>query len=328
MISTFIIFFCCAVVASFLCSVTESGLLSLSRTDIARLKETGRPSARALDSMKRNIDKPMVAVLTLNTVANTVGASGVGSEANDLWGDRGVAAASAVLTISILILGEIIPKSLGARHAYRLADLIALSVRVMLCITYPVVLVLRQLSRLLGDAPNATTTREDITLFAKIGHADGAIADEEADTIAKLMKLPGTVISEVMKPWEQVTRYPHNLTVRKLLDDNERLGFSRMPIYDPDSGRVTGMVRRINIYEQLRKGELDVTLEKIADPIQREEPSASISTAFGRTSLSETMILVEDSSGNAIGTATLEDALEHIFGLEIEDEDDRATASK
>lgn len=146
---------------SFLCSLTESGLLSLSRSRVAVLAKAGRPSGRIIEAMKENIERPLAAILTLNTVAHTVGAAGVGAQAYVVFGSEWVAVSSAVLTVLILVFSEIIPKTLGVVYAGQLAPFSAYTITGMIYLSYPLVVVFQALSRMLGRGQEQKLTREE-----------------------------------------------------------------------------------------------------------------------------------------------------------------------
>ncbi|UCD28949.1 MAG: DUF21 domain-containing protein, partial [Planctomycetota bacterium] len=172
---------------SFLCSLTEAVILSIPRSHVALLAKENRTSGRMLESMKKKIDRPLAAILTLNTIAHTVGAAGVGAQALALFGSEWVAVTSAILTILILVFSEIIPKTLGAVYCTKLAGLTAYIIIVMIILTYPLVVVFQGFSRILASrVKKSRLTREEVALIAELGQAEGALQEKEYHVIHNL----------------------------------------------------------------------------------------------------------------------------------------------
>jgi CBS domain containing-hemolysin-like protein len=306
---TLFAFFALAISVSFICSLSEAGLLSISRVEIARLVEEDRPAGRLMEQLKGKGDQSLSAILTLNTFANMVGAAGVGAAAGTLWGNSGVAAASGALTFAILVFGEIVPKSLGSRYAYGLARVIATAVRVMRLLCYPVVVVLGGISRLLGGDVDSRTSRADIAIFAKLGHADGAIREIESTTIEHILALTNTPLSTIMVPWQDVRRYPSDLTVDDLLRSDDPLEHGVFLACDPESGRPIGKVQRRSVYEHGRRGGLARTLGDLAEPVAWFPGDEGIN-GLGR----ERFVIVEGDGGEPGGIGTLSDGLRFLWG--------------
>jgi CBS domain containing-hemolysin-like protein len=258
-----IIFFLFAVVVSFICSLSEAGLLSLRRPDIVRLKDSGHWSGSMLAKLTADKDRPLAAILTINTLANCFGAAGVGSAAAKIWGPSGMAGASAVLTMCILVFSEIIPKTLGASYAARLSSFIAIAVRGMLILTYPVVIVMRQISRLISRGPQKST-REDVSLAAKIGLEDGVLDEGEAFVISNVVKLTRSSVADYMTPRVDVVALAGDATVGEVTHDDKLLTHGRFPIYGDNPQQVIGVVQRDNILRRYLEGEKDLTLADIA----------------------------------------------------------------
>lgn len=304
-----VLLFAFAVVASFVCSLSEAGFLSISRVEIARLIDEGNPAGPMMEKLKQKGDQSLSGILTLNTMANMVGAAGVGAAAGELWGNTGVAVASGVLTFSILIMGEIVPKSLGSRYAYRLARVVTTCVRTMRFICYPIVLILGGISSLLGDGSKARTSREDIAIFAKIGHADGAIREIEATTIEHLLALASTPLSTIMVPWQEVQNYPSDLSVEELLRGDDPLEHRVLLVCDPESGRPVGKAHRREVYEHGRRRQEDRRLGDLAEAVTWFRGEEEIH-GLGR----EEFVIVEGDDGEPIGIATLVDGLKFLWG--------------
>ncbi|MFQ5425062.1 MAG: hemolysin family protein [Phycisphaerae bacterium] len=309
---------------SSLCSLVEAGILSLSRAHVARLVKANRPSGRILDAMKRNIDRPLSAILTLNTIAHTIGAAGVGAEAFDLFGQEWVAATSAVLTLLILVLSEIIPKTVGAVYAPQLAAFTAYTVRGMIVLTYPLVVVFQGLSRALaGSCGPHRVTREELTLIAELGQAEGALDEKEYRVIRNILRLNTIHVGEVMTPRNVVSMLQADLTCQQAAEQAEALRFSRTPVFGDSPDDVVGVVFRHEVHEAVREGRGARTLKQIAHPIHAVPETASVAHVMDEfVERREHLFHVVDEYGGTAGIVTLEDSIETLLGEEIMDETD------
>ena len=308
---------------SFLCSLVEAGILSLRRTDVARLVKEGRAAGKVLEAMKKNVDRPLSAILTLNTVAHTVGAAGVGAQSLTLFGSQWVALTSAVLTVLVLIFSEIIPKTIGAFYAARLAGFTAYTIRGMIVLTYPLVLVFQALSRVIAHPGGEEgLTREEFALLAEIGHADGAILEKEHRVIRNLLRLRQVRIKEVMTPRTVAFMLSKDLTVKEVVEQHATLRFSRIPVFGSGPDDLVGIVHRREIYESLDKHP-GRTLGKLARPLHAVPEDATVDIALDEfVERREHLFIAVDEYGGTAGLITLEDALETLLGAEIVDEND------
>jgi len=236
---------------SFICSLMEAAILSLPRSHVALLARDNRPGGRILEDMKKNIDRPLAAILTLNTIAHTIGAAGVGAQALILFGSKWVAATSAVLTILILILSEIIPKTLGAVYAKQLTGPTAFIIRGMIVITYPLVVMCQGFSRLLSSRVRHTQlTREEVALIAELGQAEGALQEKEFRVIRNMLILNTIRANKVMTPRNVVFMLSKDMTVTEAIAQHSPLRFSRIPIYKTGPDDIIGIVLRHEIYDK------------------------------------------------------------------------------
>ncbi len=249
---------------SFLCSLTESGLLSLSLSRVAALAKEGRPTGRMLERMKDNIERPLAAILTLNTIAHTVGAAGVGAEAYVLFGNEWIALTSGVLTVLILVFSEIIPKTLGVVYAGRLAPLTAYTITGMIYLSYPLVIVFQALSRRLGRRDEQKLTREDFAVIAELGQTEGALHEREYRVIRNLLRLRKMRVGDVMTPRTVVFMLPADMTVKAALDEHGPLRFGRIPVCGDGPDDVDGVVLRHALSEALREGRGECAVADVA----------------------------------------------------------------
>jgi CBS domain containing-hemolysin-like protein len=314
-----------ALFTSFLCSVMEAVLLS---TPISYLKskfENGDSSAETMLKLKEDIDKPLSAILSLNTVAHTVGAAGVGAQATIVFGEAYFGVVSAVLTILILVLTEIIPKTLGANYSKELVGISAKIIKGMIFITYPLVWVSSILTKMLSrEKKELTTSREEISALASIGTQEGIFADKENKIIQNLIKLKSLKIKEVMTPRIVVVTANEEMTLQEFLKNKEFLHFSRIPIFQENRDNITGYVFRELVFEKLAEDQFDFKLKDIKRNIVQFPGSITLFDAWEELlQKKEHISLIVDEYGGMDGITTLEDIIESLLGFEIVDETDR-----
>ncbi len=308
---------------SFLCSVTESALLTISRSHVVALAKAGRRSGTLLAEMKENIDRPLGGILTLNTIAHTVGAAGVGAQSLIVFGDAWVALSSAVLTLLILVFSEIIPKTVGVVYVARLAPFTAYAVTGMVYLTYPLVIVFQALSSAIARGRTPRMTREEFALIAELGQTEGAIFEQEYRVIHNLLRLRHTKVHEVMTPRTVVFMLPKTMTCEAALREHGSLRFARIPIFAEDKDDAEHYVLRHNVYEATREGRGEQTLDALAAPLHAVPETASVATVLHEFfTRREQIFLVVDEHGGVAGIVTLEDAIETLLGEEIVDETD------
>jgi CBS domain containing-hemolysin-like protein len=314
-----------AIGVSFLCSLCEAALLTLSAADAESLVERNPKAGERLKRMKASIDRPLAAILTLNTISHTVGAAGVGAQAAVVFGGW-VGVTSAVLTLLILVVSEIIPKTIGAVHARRLAVPMVWMVGQMIWISYPVVVSLEVIGRLFkAGGHGGVPTRREIEIMAELARSGGAIDPSESRVIQNLLRLREKKVSEVMTPRTVVFMLPESMTVSEAVREHPKMVFSRVPLMGESADDIKGLVLRAEIFQRAAAGEGDVTLGSFARTIEVVPESASLVTAMGRFGESgQQLFLVVDEYGGTDGVLTLEDVLETVLGTEIVDELDPA----
>lgn len=314
-----------AVGVSFLCSLCEAALLTLSAADAEALAERNERAGERLKRMKASIDRPLAAILTLNTISHTVGAAGVGAQAALVFGGW-VGVTSAVLTLLILVVSEIIPKTIGAVHARRLAAPAVWMIAQMIWISYPVVVSLEVIGRLFkGGGHGGVPTRREIEIMAELARSGGAIDLSESLVIRNLLRLREKKVSEVMTPRTVVFMLPASMTVAEAMREHPKMVFSRIPLIGESVDDVKGFALRAEILLRAATGEWDVELGSLARSIEVVPESASLVTAMRRFGESgQQLFLVVDEHGGTEGVVTLEDVLETVLGTEIVDEWDPA----
>lgn len=319
----FILYFLIAISVSALCSVLEAVFLSTPATFVASVEGKNLRSAALLKSLKKQPNRPISAILTLNTIANTMGAAGVGAQAGRAFGNEWIGLFSGVLTLSILIFSEIIPKTVGNRYWRKLALPSAHIIRVMLFITYPLVILAEGLTRFLGKAKSQSVSRDEVSAMVKVGADEGVFEKEENKMIQHLIKLSAVTAHEIMTPSVVVAEANENITVKDFYAREEYNTYSRIPVYKDDEEYVTGYVLRQTILEKLAEDKFSTTLKEIVRPVLTFQEETSVSNILDlMLTKKEHISIIIDEYGCMRGIVTMEDVIETMLGFEIMDERD------
>lgn len=318
-----IFYFLLVTCVSFLCSLLESVILSVTPVYIAvKSKESGKTGLR-LQTLKSQIDRPLAAILTINTIANTLGAAGVGAQIAALYGNYYVAIASGVLTLIILIFSEIIPKTLGTVYWKKLAPFSAFAIFTLIKLFYPFVILSEKISSLLGGDSLHKVTREEMIMTAEIGADEGTLKRKESLIIRNLLMLDKIEISDIMTPRSVVFGLEKNITIGKVFKDHKIIRFSRIPVFNETMDNIEGFLLRYKIMEAYSQDLDDLTLDKFMKPVHIVPENASVSACLDQfIKRKEHMFIVIDEYGITNGIITLEDAVETLLGVEIVDEFD------
>jgi CBS domain containing-hemolysin-like protein len=313
-----------ALFISFLCSIMESVLLSTPVTFLKMKLEKGKTGASIMIAQKKKIDRPLSAILSLNTVAHTVGAAGVGAEAVKVFGEAYFGLISAILTILILVLTEIIPKTIGARYWKNLAVVSGKIIQWMIWFTWPLVFVSSLITRMIsGKSGEPSVSREEISILANIGTEEGLFAEKENLIIQNLIRLRSVKVSEVMTPRVVLAMADENMKLDDFLKNKEYLRFSRIPVYEGKEENVTGYVFRQSVFEKLAEDKDNLRLKDIRREvlfIPSTKPLLSVWEFL--LEKKEHMTMVVDEYGGLDGIVTMEDIIETLLGFEIVDEKD------
>lgn len=331
MLSLLIAFFLVSIVASFLCSLWEATLLSITPS-YAQLKlSEGTRTGRKLQAFKAKVDRPLAAILTLNTIAHTVGAIGVGAQATLIWSEANPLITSVlvpvVMTLAILILSEIIPKTLGATHWQALAPFTVNSVSLVIVLLYPLVWLSQLITGLMkGDTKKSIYSHSEFLAMAEIGVEEGHVDPRQSEIIQNLFELHAVPVRDVMTPRTVVTAAPETMTIRAFFQANRKLPFSRIPLYEGDSkDAVTGYFMKDTLLSGLLDGQGDTLLQELKRPIIVVPEAAGLRDVFDELlERHEQIALVVDEYGDMAGIVTLEDLFETLLGTEIVDEYDQA----
>jgi len=324
-VALLVIYVLLAIGFSFHCSVAEAVLLSITPSYIAGLKETNPKRAALLKQLKQdNVDRSLAAILTLNTIANTMGAIGAGAKATAVFGSSWFGFFSAVMTLMILFLSEIIPKTLGAIYWRRLAGATALFIRTLVFILYPLINVSEALTRMIAHGKNVHLfSREEFLAMARIGEQAGKLNEDESRIIRNLFRLHSLTAADVMTPRTVILALQQDMTVNEALGEQGSTHFSRLPLYDADLDDIASFALKDDLLLAKAKGQGEVKVLTL----QRE-----MQTVTGFMHLSDLLeflldhrqhiVVVVDEYGGTEGLVSLEDVVETLLGTEIVDEHD------
>jgi len=309
-----------ALAISFLCSILEAVLLSINHAHVAIMQEQGRRSGDLLARMQERIDEPISAILTLNTIAHTVGASMGGALALDVFGNEWIALFSAVLTLAILLLSEIIPKTIGAAYWKGLAAPSAWILRGMVIVMKPVLIPLSLFSRFIAQdrASQSTVSRAELEVLAEIGRREGTLDEAEWQVVTNVMNLSEVAVSAVMTPRTDIVAVPLEATVEEAKGTMLDEGHLRLPVFEGSLDRIVGILLARDLWQADREGAThirDVVRPAAYAPDSKPVEDLIVEMRGSRSK----MVIVLDEYGGTAGLATLEDLIEEIVG-EIQDE--------
>jgi CBS domain containing-hemolysin-like protein len=313
-----------ALFVSFLCSIMESVLLSTPQSFLIVKHNNGHKWAKSFINLKINIDKPLSAILSLNTVAHTIGAAGVGAQAVKVFGEASFGVVSAILTILILVITEIIPKTIGAKYWRKLSFFSYYSIKIMIIITYPLVIMAAVITKIISrNAKAQSTSREEIAALASIGTNEGLFSDKENKIIQNILKLKIVKATDIMTPRVVVVTADEDLSMNDFLKNKDYLKFSRIPVYSENQEDISGYVFRQEVFENLAEDKHNLKLKKIKRDIVIVPSSITLFSLWELLLKKKQHIaLIVDEFGGFDGIVTMEDIIETLLGLEIMDEKD------
>ena len=332
--SLLIFFFCVSITFSFLCSIWEAVLLSITPTYVNRQKQAGSAIGRDLVVFKKDIDRPLSAILTLNTIAHTVGAIGVGAQAGKIFGKNELnlvvttisyeSLIAAAMTLAILILSEIIPKTIGANLWEKLAPFTIRSLRLLLIVLAPFVWMSQGITKTLKkDKGKSVFSRADFAAMTQAGEESGALAENESRIIKNLLRFESILAKDIMTPRTVMLSADETTTLATFHEANQPLRFSRIPIYKETPDNVTGFILKDELLEGMLENRGDKPLSTIRKAILVVPRSKPLPELFERLTTEHAHIsLVVDEYGSVDGIVTMEDVVETLLGLEIVDETD------
>ncbi len=321
--SLLIFYLSLALAVSFFCSIAEAVLLSVRPSYVAALKRKGRKSADVLENLKNNLDRPLAAILTLNTIAHTVGAVGVGAQAVAVFGNAYTGVVSGILTILILVVSEIIPKTLGATYWQRLAPALGPAIAALTVALGPFVWASGKLTRLFSKPGTRSTnfSREELEAMVRIGRHEGHINAQEMKVVSNLLKLRALSVRQIMTPRSVIFSVPETMTVDQFFDNHADKPFSRIPLHAKSREDISGYVLKTDLLIGYSKNEGHRTLSEFERNLLAVPEVAPVAGALDSLLRERSHVaLVVDEYGSVQGLVTLEDIVETLIGIEITDE--------
>lgn len=326
MLQTLLISVSFAITVSALCSVCEAVLYSLSASQVEMLKKSGHSTGEHLQTLRSDIEKPITAILTLNTIANTVGASVAGAAAAKLFGDEHLILFSGAFTLSILIFSEILPKTIGVAYAFKLAPIITYPLRAMVFVLKPIVLLSIAMTKLLPQREEETISSLEIQTIAALSRQSGDIEENEAKVINNILDLKDKIVRQVMTPRTVTFSLNEDISVGNAMDTlTELSSHSRIPVYSGEPDNVTGIIMRKDVLQAAAEDKDTPYLSSFKHPAHFVPETAPLHNVlvdfFDRR---QHLFIVVDEYGTMTGVISMEDVLEEIVGREIIDESDKA----
>ena len=329
-----IIFFVVSIVISFLCSIWEAVLLSIQPSYVHTELQSGSQIGKTLDEYKKDIDKPLSAILTLNTISHTVGAIGVGVQAGKIFGGEAVnllglsvtaeTIIAGLMTLAILILSEIIPKTIGANYWDNLVSFTIDSLIVLLFILSPFVWVSQLITKSLKKKGVISVfSKADIVAMAAVSQESGVIQESESKVIKNLMSLDELTVHDIMTPRTVMQIANEDDTLQDFYLKNKPFRFSRIPMFKNSTDNVTGFFLKDELLQHMLDGKEGsaLTILKREIPVVHENKILT-EVLKNLTAQKSHMAIAVDDYGSIVGIVTLEDVLETVLGIEITDESD------
>jgi len=316
---------------SFVCSIAEAVILSISSAYISVLEKNGHPSGSLLKKQVSDINRPLAAILSLNTIAHTMGAAGAGAQAAVVFGDAYLGIASAVLTLLILVFSEIIPKTLGATYWRQLAPATAYFLKYLMIILWPLVQMAQKMtSKMHGESPFVSLNRDELFAMTALSLEEGQIAAREATVMQNLLSLKQLKVRQAMTHRTVVFSLPETMTVAEFLNKHADVSFSRIPIYeDGEPEKISGYVLKSDLMLAYARGNTDKELKTYQKDMVTILSSMSLAKAFTPLhSQRGNMLLIVDEYGGLEGVLTVEDLVESLFGIDIIDESDQVVSMR
>ena len=326
-LSLLLLFLLGAMGISFLCSILESVLLSTPLSYITMREDEGYKPATRFMQYKEESARPLAAILALNTIANTVGAAGVGRQAQILGGSELFGWISALTTLLILIFAEIIPKTIGTSYYRQLMGFTTTVLQGLIVVMYPIVILIELITRLIQkDDDEAAVSREEVSAMANVGEEEGVIDKDENRIIQNVIKLDKVKAYDVMTPRVVCQTASENMSLKNFYKDKDFEHYSRIPVYSESPEYITGYILRSEALECLAEDKFDMRLSEIKRDITFFNEEQSVADIWDTLLAKKEQIgLIIDEYGCFQGILTLEDIIETILGLEIIDENDEAS---
>lgn len=319
-----IIFLLIALCVSFLCSILEASLMSTPISYITLKEEEGQKSATRFKQYKQDPSRPLAAILSLNTIANTIGAAGVGKQATVIFGSQWFGLVSAVTTILILVFAEIIPKTIGTSRWKSMTGFTAATIHILIIVLYPVVVAVEFLQKLLsGNKSDVSISRDEIGAMADVAEETGELEKEENEIIQNIINIDEIEAKDAMTPRVVAAIAPESMTIKDFYKDRRFLHHSRIPVYADDDEYITGYILRTDALQLMAEDKFGSTLSQIKRRVSSFREETTIDVIWENMLRSKEQIaVIINSYGSFQGLLTMEDIIETVLGDEIVDESD------
>lgn len=321
--TSFIVLYIIILVISFLSSMFEAVILSTTPAYVAVMIKEKKRSGKLLEHLTEKIDRPITAILTMNTISNTMGSAAIAYQTQHLFGDEWITASSVILTIAILVLSEIVPKSFGTAHWKGLAPFVAYGIQIYIILLYPLVVLFELIGKMIRKPDNPEVSREEMIMTAEIGAEEGTLKNKESLIIKNLLMLDKIYVADIMTPRSVFFSLESSMTVEEVVAKYKPIRFSRVPVYKESLDNIVGMTHRYKILEALSSDEHDKKIGDLLTPIPTLSERLTVSQALDYFIKEKShLALALDEYGVITGLVTLEDAVETLLGVEIMDEFD------
>ena len=309
---------------SFLCSVLEATLMSTPISFVTMREDEGYKPASLMKSYKLDSSRPLAAILSLNTIANTIGAAGVGQQATLVFGSRWFGLVSAVTTILILVFSEIIPKTIGTTHCKSLVGPAARIIRLLIYALYPIVICVEWLQKMITPSDKETViSRDEVGAMADVAEESGELDEDENEIIQNVINIDEITAADAMTPRVVAAIAPESMTVKAFYRDKRFQHHSRIPVYDGNDEYITGYILRIEALQLLAEDKFDKKLGDIRRDIASFTEDTTMDVIWDEMlSKDEQISVIINEYGSFQGILSLEDVIETILGDEIVDEKD------
>lgn len=317
-----------AMAISFLCSVLEATLMSTPLSYITMREDEGYKPATGFKEYKQNSARPIAAILSLNTIANTIGAAGVGAQATEVFGSRWFGLVSALTTVLILVFSEIIPKTLGTTRWKSLMGFTVRSISILVVVMYPLVIAIEKITKIISpkDKEETIVSREEVSAMANVAEEDEELDEDENAIIQNIIKMDDVMASDVMTPRVVAAIAPESMSVRDFYKDKSYAPYSRIPVYADNDEYITGYILRSDAVKLIADDKFTNTLGSIRRNISLYDQDTPVGEIWdSMRANNEQISCIIDTYGCFQGIISLEDLIETILGSEIVDERDTVT---
>ena len=314
-----------AMAVSFLCSILEATLMSTPISYISMREEEGYKPAVRFKEYKQDSSRPIAAILSLNTIANTIGAAGVGRQATIICGSEWFGLVSALMTILILVFSEIIPKTIGTTRWKSLMGFATGAIGLLIVLMYPLVLLIELLTRLVSpkDAEEPAVSRDEVSAMANVAEEEGDLEEDENTIIQNLISMDEVKAFDVMTPRVVCEIAPESMTLKSFYKSKRYRHHSRIPVYADNDEYITGYILRMEALQLMAEDKFDLTLGEIRRDVATFDEDTTLDKIWDEMlSKDEQIAIIINEYGSFQGILTLEDVIETLLGSEIVDEND------